>query len=363
MAVTIANIGWGSYASFEGPFFGGKCRYTLPDDPTENDRIMNVVTAPEGGHYDAINMYDSGIVSVGLIQWINAGQHSVDAMLGRVIEDHGEDKVLVPLADAMTKSGATFKKNASGAWRFFQDNVEVSTDSQQRKLFMMGCGPKGSYSAAAKERAKIWAVGFANVFADPAAQKAQVDYTVPRLKEFLQTDVRKSVYDSQPDEGWTAAARAAIISFAVNVPNLTAKLYRSYASSAPKWSSDWVIGLLKHITFNGPSTGIWLKRYNEIRPILERLYAIKLPRTSMELSLWRPTGVVPVIVTPPPIPVVPVIESVPPPIDTTTSGPTSIDVLPGSTLPTNPESSSVTPAWKSIFDFIMMIFSFIFRKK
>jgi len=364
MTVTIANIGWGSYASFEGPFFGGKQRYVLPNDPTENDRIMNVVTAPEGGAYDAINMYDAGIVSVGLIQWINAGQHSVDAMLGRVIEDHGEDKVFLPLADVMKQCNATFKKNASGAWRFFQDNVEVASDAQQRKLFMLGAGTKGSYTPAAKTLAKTWAMGFANVFADPDAQRAQVDYTVPRLKEFLQADVRSAMYDGQPDEGWIAAASAAVISFAVNVPAMTARAYRSYVPGKDvKWSPDWVIGLLKHITFNGPSTGIWLKRYNEIRPVLEKLYAVKLPRTSIELSAWRPAGAsLPSTISDVKQPVV--VENVPP-IDTTTTGPVSVDELPAPVHSTDeqPTPQGVVPAWKSIFDFIMMIIGLIFGKK
>ena len=370
MTITTNDIKWGRYSNFEGPFFIGKQRYVLPDNPTENDKIMNVITSAEGGAYDAINMYDAGIVSVGLIQWINAGQHSVDAMLGRVITDCGEEKVFVPLSEALTQSNATFKKNEAGQWRFFNEKGEVSSNAQQRQLFMLGCGQLGTWHPKAIQHAKMWAAGLANVFADPAAQKAQVDYTVPRLKEFLFGNVRTSLYDGSPDEGWVACARAAVISFAVNVPGMTAPLYMSYATTtkAKKWSSDWVVGLLKHITFQGPKSNIWLARYNAIRPVLEKLYGVKLPKSTRELSVWSASGIHINAVTPPK----PLVQIPPPPAiieETVPAQPVSPVILPPEPInevtpvPTPVPLPVTVPIWKSIINFIMMIINSILRKK
>jgi hypothetical protein len=321
MAVTPADIGWSSYMSNEGPFFIGRQHYVLPPNPTENDHIMDVITAAEGGHYDAINMYDSGIVSVGLIQWIDAGQHSVDNMLGRVADDCGLDKVTGPLADALSQAGAEFKKDSGGSWRFFMAGSEVISNDAERKLFMMGCGPKGSWTDAARLYAKTWAAGLANVWADEGARKAQVDYTVPKLRSFLLADVQHALYDDQPNEGWVGAVRSAMVSFAVNLPAATAAQYRAFAAkvTAPKWSSDWAIGLLKQVTF-GSGIGIWPARYNAIRPVLEALYGVSLPKTARDLSSWQPTGanvapgpVAPPVTSPaPPVsPPMPLISNVP----------------------------------------------------
>src|SRR5512138_1105983 len=76
------DIKWSSYQTFEGPFFIGTQGFKLPEQPTFNDRILAVITATEGGHWNAINMYDRCIMTVGLIQWCEAGQYSVSDMLG-----------------------------------------------------------------------------------------------------------------------------------------------------------------------------------------------------------------------------------------------------------------------------------------
>ena len=54
----IADIGWGRYRQYEGPFYRGEHRFVLPEDHQRHDRILAVTTATEGGRYDAINMYD-----------------------------------------------------------------------------------------------------------------------------------------------------------------------------------------------------------------------------------------------------------------------------------------------------------------
>lgn len=292
MTVTASDIGWSSYSSYEGPFFRGRQAYVLPPNPSENDKVMKVITAAEGGHYDAINMYDSGIVSVGLIQWIDAGQHSVDNMLGHVAEVCGIDKVTGPLAPALAASNATFKKDQkTGLWRFFDagGTDDIITNDEERRLFMKGCGLKGSWTAEARLHAKTWAACLANVWVDAGARQAQIDYTVPRLKSFLASDVRAALYDAEPNEGWVGAVRAALIQFAVNLPATVATAYRAYKSAAKKWGPDWSIGLIKAVTTAGPAT-LWAARYNAIRPILESLYNVNLPATAKDLAAWTANG-------------------------------------------------------------------------
>jgi hypothetical protein len=56
--ITTDSITWGKYASYAGPYFGGKIPYKIPQNPDENDRRLMVLCATESGHFDSINMYD-----------------------------------------------------------------------------------------------------------------------------------------------------------------------------------------------------------------------------------------------------------------------------------------------------------------
>ena len=90
------DIDWGDYKTFEGPFFKGTLRYSLPPIPNEDDRRLRVLTATEGGAYDAINMYDRCVVSVGLIQWCEGRYHLVSKLLGAISDELGPEVVTRP---------------------------------------------------------------------------------------------------------------------------------------------------------------------------------------------------------------------------------------------------------------------------
>lgn len=289
MTVTPDKIGWSSYSSYEGPFFGGVQSFHLPGEPDEADKYLAVITAAEGGHYDAINMYDPGIVSVGIIQWIEAGQFSVSGMLGQVISDCGSDAVMVPLKPALDLCNATFKKNASGHWRFFTDQGEVDTQEKTRMLFFAGTGLKGSWTPDGKSRAKLWAACLANVWATEEARHSQNVYTRIRLPGFVMADAKAALFDSEPNTGWVGAIRAAFMSFAINRPSTANAMTKEAVATlqAPKWSPDWCIGVLQHLTIN-PNIAIYPIRYNGIRPVLESLWGITLPKTAKDLAAWKP---------------------------------------------------------------------------
>ncbi len=314
MTVTIDQIGWSAYKDFEGPYFHGVQGFTLPSGPDEADRYLAVITAAEGGHYDAINMYDRGIVSVGVIQWIEAGQHSVSGMLGHVIDKCGPSTVTGPLQPALDLCNATFKKNAKGQWRFFFNDAKGEVDSLEKtRILFLGCsGLKGSWTPEARARAKTWAACLANVWSTEEARRAQNSYTRSKLLPwFVLADAKATLFGPEPEEGWIAALRAAYVSFAVNLPAVAnAQLKIAIASlTSAKWSPDWCTGVLKQLTF-GPGIAIYPIRYNGIRPVLERLWGIELPKTARDLAIWQEPSAheLPLIEIPPP-PIVPVIES------------------------------------------------------
>jgi hypothetical protein len=338
MPITPEQIGWSNSNSYEGPFFHGVVGFNLPDVPNDADRYIAVITAAEGGHYDAINMYDRGIISVGVIQWIEAGQFSVSSMLGEVCDKVGPDAVLVPLKPALDSCNATFKKNAIGQWRFhFLDAKGEVNDQEKTRILFLGCtGLKGTWTPGAKARAKLWAACIANVWSSPEACKVQNTFTSDRLKLFIGVDAKKELFGPEPSEGWVGTVRAAYMTFAINAPAIAnAQLKVAIAKlKSPKWSPDWCIGVLKQMTF-GPNITIYPVRYNGIRPVLEQLWGVTLPKTARDLSEWQePAAAVPVTVTdssparavqvprlvvpePPPVPPAPKLKVKPqaPPVD------------------------------------------------
>lgn len=287
--ITHEKIGWSSYGGYEGPFFHGIQNFKLPTEPDEADRYIAAITAAEGGRYDSLNMYDRGIISVGVIQWIEAGQYTVSGMLGYVAEKCGIDAVMVPLKPALDMCNATFKKNEKGQWRFYflDAKGEVNTLEKMQALFL-GCpGLKGTWTPEAKLRAKTWAACVINVWTTKQAQKAQIDYTRARLSRFIGEDAKKILFESDQETGYIGATKAAFMTFAINLPAVANKHIKiaNATLKSQKWSKDWCIGVLKQLTF-GPNIAIYPVRYNGIRPVLERLWNVSLPKTAKDLFEW-----------------------------------------------------------------------------
>lgn len=278
--VTAADTGWSSYNGYEGPRFGGKLGYTLPGSASNSDRYLAVVTATEGGHYDAINMYDRGGVSVGLIQVIEFGQYSVSNMLGVVAESC---KALSALDASLSAANAQFKKNASGKWRFsFRDvRGEVNTIAEQAQLFLLNSnGHLGSWDDASRAYAKSWAASFANIWTDPAAREAQNRYIGSTILSYVLPPSKQLLWGKdtpQADDGWVGAARAAFVSFAVNLPVVAnAHLLKHVQTSTfAKFSEAWVTDLIQELTY-GPQISIYPARYRAIKPVIEHLYGVQL---------------------------------------------------------------------------------------
>ena len=242
--------------------------------------VTSAAEAPDGGSYSAINMYDSGGVSVGAIQCTEFGSFKVTNMIGRVAERCGLDHVLGCLEPLRRLIEVDFKKNSNQQWRFYLDGQEVNTTSKQKLLFYGDTfgNEKGTFTDKKKELAKTWAACLASLWEHPEAVLAQIDYTIPLLeREFtyglLKVDLFTDVNLSE--EGWLGATRAILVSFAVNSPNTVSKRYAS--SRINQYSigtREWCLTVLKSVVYNG--LNVWPKRWESIRPVVSRMFGIDI---------------------------------------------------------------------------------------
>lgn len=278
LPLTPENIGWGSYQQWEGPFFRGRARFEEPSQPTETDRLLTVLTATEGGAWDAINMYDRCIVTVGLIQWCERGMFGVSDMLGRVRDECG--------AEVLAELPAPF--TLEGPFRFLVNGVRVENDTLMQALYFGGSdGRIGHWDPSQKYQARKWAAALANIFDSPKAQRAQRDYTAQRLLGFFPSNVQRDLevrpFDgTECDEPIKRAMRAIYLSFSANLPALAQTAFRDADLAHDRWSDRWVLRVLRSLVYRH-KVGIYPGRYNKIRPVVERLYGVDLPDLATDL--------------------------------------------------------------------------------
>lgn len=286
--VTAADIGWASYRQYEGPFFKGVASFRMPAAPTEAHRIVRVITATEGGHFDSFNGYDKCDATLGLIQWCDHGQYSVCDMLGYTGERVPE--ALSSISSFCAAHGLSFRKNARGRWRYFFPDArgEVDRSVEQDELYHLhSTGHKGTWDAESRSYAKAFAAAMCNVYAGDDAQAAQADFTAARLSWFVASKA-KPIFDEAPPTAVGRCFQAAYLSYAANNPSWaqTHLLRADGASKAPRFSEAWLVDVLRQLTF-GPNIAIYPHRYNAIRPVLETLYGIDLPDMAAELRAWE----------------------------------------------------------------------------
>jgi hypothetical protein len=276
MSVQPSEVRWSSYDKHEGPMFSGRCPLKLSTSPSWSEMVMWVVSASEG-HLDSINAYDRAVMSVGVIQWTENPRLHVSSMLGLVAER--APSALAELDAALAMSDASFGQMGDGRWRFRRDGAWVETPQQLRDLYLGGAsGLKGEWTDAARAHAKAWAAAIASVFSHPEAQKAQVDFTAPKLETFAFEPARRILWDGTcpENDGLHGAVRAMFLSYAINLPSVSSKRLLAVKSSAPKWSADWADDVLRSFVLES-GVAIWPERYNRIRPRLEAAFGVDLP--------------------------------------------------------------------------------------
>lgn len=285
---TASEIGWGKYNGFEGPFYRGKHHYRLPDaGATEDDRRMAVLAATEGA-IDAINMYDSCVISATAIQLCEK-YFFVSNVLGAVAD---RERSLIARVDAHASDcGLDFKRRGDGRWRFFfrDERGEVNTLAEIRQCYLLHSdGKKGSWDAPSKAYAKEWAASVATVFENHDAQRVAVKFVGDRLKMFWGKFAKEYFATAPMDDPEALCAINAYTSFAANNPKFANRHLKFFVESTNEtpWTPSWVIGLLQELTF-GPKIAIYPTRYDAIRKKLEPMYGIDLPDFATELRQWE----------------------------------------------------------------------------
>lgn len=289
MKIEKKHLRWASYSSYEGPAFygcgGNPGRYVCPENPTQQDKILAVITATEGGSWNLVNLYDRCKCTVGLIQWCESGMYAVSDMLGFAV-DHCGASILEPIRGPMERQGLRFRMSSRNKWRFHFGINEVDTSAEQTKMFFLNAsGKKGEWDAESREYVRDWAVGFANLYTNPCAIRAQRDFTVPRLGYFFTLAYGKGLVKAMPDTDIARAWQAAFMSFAANNPRWAEDNLKiaDMGSQNTRWSLGWLVDCLTQWT-HGPQCTIYPHRYNKIRPKLEAFYGIDLPDLAKDLS-------------------------------------------------------------------------------
>lgn len=275
------EVGWSKYKKYEGPFTKGTAPYVLPENPTQDDFILGVATATEGGHWNAVNMYDRCVFSIGLIQWCEAGYFLASELLGHI--GAIDRSLLDPLVPAMKLAKASFGPNARGRWRFWFNDYrgEVDNIAEQRQLFLLDSdGTRGSWNPTSKEYAKLWAACAVNVLAQPETIRIQSKYTVRKKFGFAQPFARTVIERAmlQPNNPVAQAFIAAYLSYAGNNPTWANTHLREAmsATSAPEFTIPWFTTVLYFLTF-APRVDIYPVRYEAVRKKLKQFYGLDLP--------------------------------------------------------------------------------------
>jgi hypothetical protein len=284
--VTPEMIKWGVYQAYEGPWWPGHHQYVLPINPDFWDKTLAVLSSTEGP-LDCVNMYDSCVCSTSMVQLCDASYFLTTSLLGYIADNIGPTAVTGPLSEALKSSGATFKK-VENVWRFqFLDKRgRIVNSNMQRELYLKGTGLRNSWSADQKRHAKLWCAGMANIWNDEKARNLQIKYLKTKLPTFISPSAKKDIFDqSITVTTWVEVARAAFTSYSANNPSKAATAYFKHCSdpALTKWSKEWVICLIRELTFN-PKITIYEGRYNHIRPVLEKLWGVGLPQDAIALK-------------------------------------------------------------------------------
>lgn len=305
----LKKISWASYDKWEGPFFRGQVSYQPTGELPFWVKVLRVITATEGAHFDAINMYDRCVVSVGLVQLCDVASLFLSTqLLGRFSEVDGP--LLQSWLDELPIKATVIKVGSSYRLKMVGDHV-VADKQDQEKLYLGGStGLKGQWTPGEKDHAKRVAAVLAGILGEPKFQEAQMLHILPRLPRWLMPESNKALFSGEaskapvtyfPVDGWEGAMRAILMSFTANLPAVADK-QRALVMAKPEWknwnSRSRCVELAEQLTF-GPKIAIYPQRYNAIRPVVEKLFGVDLPDFAEQLKTFVPEV---------PLPPVPVVE-------------------------------------------------------
>ena len=359
MKTELAQIGWGSYRSFEGPMYIGNIKVPIASYKASfPQKVLSITAAAEGGHYNAINCYDAGLVSVGAIQFIDAGQFNVCNMVGLVAEQCGIDKVNEVFEPVFKLTNAKFIQSGKGTWRFFHPQTGIVTTAAQQKLLYFGDAngnAKGTFTDKKKTLAKTWAMCMANVWTIPGAIDVQTSFTTDKLMTgFTWGNLKTELFSGDQDEtGMVGAMRALILAYAVNSPATVVKHYDIGKNNKhPKLTLEWCYEVLREIVIGG-GVDVWKARWSAKKPYVDSMFQVSLP-TYNELLNRTWTVPKPIVVEEPVLPSSDVTSNVP-----VVTEDTATDLLAPETNPTDLVVQKPSGIFGFIMAFVMAMMSLV----
>lgn len=301
----MPTIHWGKYQSYEGPWTLGEVPFpqhlVTPASP-DILKALSLVAACEGGHFSAVNMYDSAIMTLGLQFADGAPNFGATRLLGRVAK-HAYT-ALGPLVSWAKDIGYELRirsRTDEYTWGVI-GGPDVLTPDMQRQMYFgaPGLGRVGSWGTNPLESdissiARRWVVELSELWKDPAAQKAQLDYASEKLPLFAYGPAAQGLL-RQPPGRYLSAAKSVFLSFAFNSPKVASD--QLYLAGAPADTMDWFNELCRRLTL-GAGYSIYPARFAALRPHVERLYGLDLGglAASMGASLSPPVNKTSVSVT------------------------------------------------------------------
>jgi len=276
------QIKWGSYRQYEGPYFWGTHKYKIPTTPDDADRVAYVIATTEGGTYDAVNMYDKMILSVGLFQYAEMHQALVTRMLWNTAKANFD--LMEPFEHLMPDA---YEFSPDGFSKFYDDCR--CNPVHQRSVFLGGAsGLKGQWNPEQRYTAKSWAAACVNFLRQPGVKDRETEIARHRAMTWFMTNyARKILIDRKPlsNEPMHRAVFAIYQSYAANNPSIAAtqlKRTMTECSSTP-WSEKWCLKFIHNLVF-GSGITIYPDRYNKIRPVVEHLYQVDLPDLARDIA-------------------------------------------------------------------------------
>jgi hypothetical protein len=284
--ITKKDLGWGSYRDYSGFYFWGRHHYSMPASPRSIDLLYAVAMATEGGCTDSFNGYDSCGWSLGRYQVTElCSDFKVSALLGDVMENC--PFAMDELNSALDRTEFGFAK-IDGRWGFTDKTGPLRRSAAASRRLYSGNSDGKTWTYADKEHAASFIVPLINIWDYPEAGIIQDAFMQRRLPSFVMADVRNVFY--YPDIKELGAAKAAMVSFSLNRATSAAAMWKLAlgTSKFTPGSPDWLIDVVAALTF-GPGIGIYPQRYEDIAPLLNRLYGVDLPLKADALHALRPT--------------------------------------------------------------------------
>lgn len=276
---------WGSYRDREGCFHLGTLKVEAPkSDAPFAEKVVALVAAAEGGAWNSMNMYDSGLLSLGAIQFIDsAPQFFVTDMLDSLSKKIGEDAVRSMIQPALQLVNAEYKMEpVSGKYKYFIDGKVVATKLQQNILYFGDStgNVKGTFDAVKKKICRTWGSCIMNLMTLPGAIDVQAEYTYKRILTTFLWGKAKPLFNTPglAEYGWQAAIRALVVSYAVNSPATAMRRVDAFVAKTTEapWTPIWCLEMLRAVAVDG-GIKIWSDRYKSQITATKNIFGVELP--------------------------------------------------------------------------------------